>query len=143
MSGVRTRSRVPIFLTVTLIAFLWTVPTLGIVINSFRDPQSIRASGWWTVFPNVFDQSWTLENYRTVLDGGFSNAFANTLAQWASWCDPPVTEPLPGVHNHYGKVLGQGRVLHSVIQNDDIRAGCRGCARSGHAVFCNPDRGKS
>ena len=80
MSGVTTRGRVPVFLTILLIAFLWTVPTLGIVINSFRDPQSIRASGWWTVFPNIFDQSWTLENYRTVLDGGFSNAFANTLA---------------------------------------------------------------
>ena len=80
MSGVSTRSRIPIFLTVTLIAFLWTVPTLGIVINSFRDPQAIRTSGWWTVFPNIFDESWTLENYRTVVDDGFGNAFANTLA---------------------------------------------------------------
>ncbi len=81
MSGVSTRSRVPIFLTMVLIVFLWTIPTLGVVINSFRTPQDIRASGWWSVFPNVFDSSlWTLENYRTVLDGGFSNAFANTLA---------------------------------------------------------------
>ena len=81
MSGVKTRARVPAFLTMALIAFLWTVPTLGIVVNSFRTPQAIRATGWWTVFPNVFDSSlWTLENYRTVLDDGFGNAFANTVA---------------------------------------------------------------
>ncbi len=81
MSGVSTRTRVPIFLTVTLIVLLWTIPTLGIVVNSFRTPQEIRATGWWNVIGNVFDSStWTLENYRTVLDDGFSNAFANTLA---------------------------------------------------------------
>jgi alpha-glucoside transport system permease protein len=75
------RSRFPIFLAVALIAFLWTVPSLGLLINSFRAPSDIRASGWWTVFGQFFDTaSWTLENYRTVLEGGFGNAFANTLA---------------------------------------------------------------
>jgi alpha-glucoside transport system permease protein len=81
MSGVSTRTRVPIFLTVALIVLLWTIPTLGVVINSFRTPQEIRSTGWWDVFGNLFDSgTWTLENYRTVLDDGFSNAFANTLA---------------------------------------------------------------
>jgi alpha-glucoside transport system permease protein len=81
MSAVNKKSTLPVLLTVGLIVFLWTIPTLGIVVNSFRTPQDIRTEGWWTVFPNVFDSSlWTLENYRTVLDDGFSNAFANTLA---------------------------------------------------------------
>ncbi len=78
---VRGPSRVPIFLAVALIAFLWTVPSVGLLINSFRVPSDIRASGWWTVFGDFFNSgTWTLENYRTVLDGGFANAFANTLA---------------------------------------------------------------
>jgi alpha-glucoside transport system permease protein len=75
------KNRFPIYLTVALIAAIWTIPTLGLLINSFRDPGDIRATGWWTVFSNPFDSTlWTLSNYERVLDDGFSNAFLNTLA---------------------------------------------------------------
>ncbi len=78
---VKQSSRVPIYIGVTLIATLWTIPSLGLLVNSFRDPGDIRASGWWTVFGSIFDSaSWTLDNYSRVLDEGFGNAFANTLA---------------------------------------------------------------
>ncbi len=73
--------KLPIYLTVSLIAFLWTLPSLGLLVNSFREAQSIRADGWWTVFGSVFDKAtWSLENYRVVLEEGFGNAFANTVA---------------------------------------------------------------
>jgi alpha-glucoside transport system permease protein len=75
------RSRFPIYLTVWVIVVLWTLPSIGLLVNSFRDPADIRRSGWWTVFGEIFDSAtWTLENYRVVLDQGFANAFANTLA---------------------------------------------------------------
>ena len=35
-----------------LIVLLWTVPTLGIFVSSFRDRFAIQTSGWWTVFPH-------------------------------------------------------------------------------------------
>lgn len=74
-------TKLPIYLTVGLIATLWTIPSLGLLINSFREPKAIRKDGWWTVFGSIFDSAtWTLENYRVVLDAGFSNAFANTVA---------------------------------------------------------------
>ncbi|MEN8113640.1 MAG: carbohydrate ABC transporter permease [Actinomycetota bacterium] len=74
-------SKLPIYLTVTFIATLWTIPSLGLFVNSLRDPKDIRADGWWTVFGDFFDSAtWTLDNYRTVLDEGFANAFANTVA---------------------------------------------------------------
>ncbi|MGH8950155.1 MAG: carbohydrate ABC transporter permease [Acidimicrobiia bacterium] len=74
-------SRLPIYLAVWLIVLLWTIPSLGLLINSFREPSSIRASGWWTVFGNLFESgAWTIQNYTTVLEGGFGNAFANTMA---------------------------------------------------------------
>jgi alpha-glucoside transport system permease protein len=70
-----------IYLAVTVIVALWTIPSFGLLINSLRDPRSIRASGWWSAFTDVFDSAaWTLENYRVVLDQGFGNAFANTVA---------------------------------------------------------------
>lgn len=79
--SVKGPKRWPIYLTITVITVLWVIPSLGLLINSFREPSSIRRTGWWTVFGDIFNSAtWTLENYRTVLDEGFSNAFANTLA---------------------------------------------------------------
>lgn len=75
------RARFPIYLTVALITALWTIPTLGLLINSFREPSSIRGSGWWTTIKNPFESgAWTIGNYSRVLEDGFGNAFANTLA---------------------------------------------------------------
>jgi alpha-glucoside transport system permease protein len=77
----RKPTRWPIYLTVTVIVVLWTIPSLGLLINSFRDPADIRLTGWWTVVGEIFESTtWTLENYRVVLEQGFANAFANTLA---------------------------------------------------------------
>jgi alpha-glucoside transport system permease protein len=76
-----TAARFPVYLAVLLIAVVWLIPAVGILINSFRNPQAIQSSGWWTVFGQLFDSStWTLQNYQTVLDQGFANAFANSLA---------------------------------------------------------------
>jgi alpha-glucoside transport system permease protein len=73
--------KLPIYLTVSVVALIWTIPSIGLLINSFREPASIRSDGWWTVLGDIFNSAtWSLENYRVVLDEGFSNAFANTLA---------------------------------------------------------------
>ena len=43
-----------VFVNVTLaiICILWTIPTFGLLISSFRDREDIRGSGWWEVFPH-------------------------------------------------------------------------------------------
>lgn len=77
----REASRIPVYLTVAVIAAIWTIPSLGLLINSFRVPANIRGSGWWSIFGNLFDSAtWTLQNYSQVLEGGFANAFANSMA---------------------------------------------------------------
>ncbi len=35
-----------------VLVLLWTVPTMGLFISSFRDRFSIQTSGWWTVIPH-------------------------------------------------------------------------------------------
>ena len=73
--------RALVYAALSIIIVIWVLPTLGILVNSFRTPQAIRESGWWTVLGNVLDPStWTLDNYRTVLAEGFGDAFINTLA---------------------------------------------------------------
>jgi len=77
----RKPNRFPVYLGVSMIALLWTIPSLGLLINSFRDPRAIRANGWWTVFGEVFESAtWTIQNYQEVMEGGFANAFVNSLA---------------------------------------------------------------
>ena len=90
MSGVEAENvsgqgRIPrralIYAAISIITIVWVLPTLGLLINSFRNPRDIRADGWWTIFSGVLDPStWTLDNYRVVLAEGFGNAFLNTLA---------------------------------------------------------------
>ena len=38
--------------TLVLIVLLWTIPTLGIFVSSFRNRFDIQTSGWWTVLPH-------------------------------------------------------------------------------------------
>ena len=35
-----------------LIVLLWTVPTIGLFVSSFRDPFEISTSGWWSIIPH-------------------------------------------------------------------------------------------
>jgi alpha-glucoside transport system permease protein len=35
-----------------LLVIVWSIPTLGLFISSFRDRFDIQTSGWWTVFPH-------------------------------------------------------------------------------------------
>ena len=74
-------SRVAINLAVLALIVIWTVPTLGLFITSFRDKQAIFNSGWWTAFTGS-GGTFSLDNYNTVLFGGdgLGTAFLNTLA---------------------------------------------------------------
>ncbi len=65
-----------------LIAVLWTLPTLGLFISSFRPRDQIQSSGWWTFFS---DPQVTLENYVDVLQSGTTQltileSFINSIA---------------------------------------------------------------
>lgn len=65
------------------IAVVWTIPTFGLFISSFRPAELIQTTGWWTIFQNP---GFTLDNYRDVLFSPSQSApqlgayFVNSLA---------------------------------------------------------------
>ena len=61
-----------------VIAVLWTIPTFGLLVTSFRPQEDINNSGWWTV---LSDPSFTLENYEEVLFGrlDLGTSFINSV----------------------------------------------------------------
>jgi alpha-glucoside transport system permease protein len=68
-------------LAILLLCALWTLPTLGLLVSSFRSPNAIRVSGWWTTLPKLFDLSqWSLGNYQQVISAsGLGTAFVNSV----------------------------------------------------------------
>ena len=65
---------------VILLVLIWTIPTIGLFITSFRNKDAVANSGWWTAFSNP--GALTLDNYHQVIFGGdgLGTAFLNTLA---------------------------------------------------------------
>jgi alpha-glucoside transport system permease protein len=49
---------------ILVLTALWTVPTFGLLVTSFRPAGQVASTGWWTVFTHP---SLTLSNYHTVL----------------------------------------------------------------------------
>lgn len=63
---------------VIFISLLWSIPTFGLFISSFRPAALIRSTGWWTGL--VPPWNFTIENYQQVLQSqGLGLAFLNSL----------------------------------------------------------------
>jgi alpha-glucoside transport system permease protein len=48
-----------------VIAVIWTIPTFGLFVTSFRQPADINTSGWWTFFAHP---DLTIQNYVNTLN---------------------------------------------------------------------------
>ena len=54
-----------------ILVLIWTLPTFGLLVSSFRSADKVRTTGWWTVFSSIEEgeSPFTLRNYREVLAG--------------------------------------------------------------------------
>lgn len=61
-------------LTAIIIAVVWTLPTFGLLVTSFRPEGEIKTSGWWNAFFTTTPwKNWTFANYDQVLNGSDTN----------------------------------------------------------------------
>jgi alpha-glucoside transport system permease protein len=70
--------KVPLHVTVGIVMALWLIPTIGLVVNSFRSVNDMATAGWWTtLFP---PHGFTLDSYKQVLDTeGLAPSILNSL----------------------------------------------------------------
>lgn len=59
--------KVIVYLTLILIAAIWTIPTFGLLVSSFRSGEEVLKTGWWTVLKNPAEADLSLDNYRIVI----------------------------------------------------------------------------
>ena len=70
--------RGPLHLAILAVCLIWMVPTLGLLVSSFRPPNLVANSGWWTGLTPPFQ--FTLENYQRVLTtNNMAQSFVNSL----------------------------------------------------------------
>lgn len=68
----------PLHIALIGICLVWMVPTVGLIVSSFRPARAVGASGWWTAFQTPFQ--FTLENYqRVVSQEGMGQSFLNSV----------------------------------------------------------------
>jgi alpha-glucoside transport system permease protein len=71
-------SHLPGHAAIVAIAALWMTPTVGLLVSSFRPPQLVNSTGWWTALQPPF--AFTLENYARVLsNNNMAQSFANSV----------------------------------------------------------------
>jgi alpha-glucoside transport system permease protein len=74
----RTISKAPIHIALAIVGLIWLLPTIGLLITSFRPASDILSTGWWEIFAGRLN--FTLENYQQVLGSqGMLNSFINSV----------------------------------------------------------------
>jgi len=56
------------------ITIIWTIPTIGLFVTSFKTDKNILEQAWWT---SLLHPSFTLENYKGVFLGNGSESLSN------------------------------------------------------------------
>src|SRR5579875_3951734 len=66
-------------IAVVILTILWTIPTFGLFVTSFRNKEDANTTGWWDALSHP---SFTLSNYHDVLfnSGGTVLPLINSLA---------------------------------------------------------------
>mgnify|MGYP000855212687 FL=1 len=95
-------SRTLITIALMVVCLIWTVPTVGILVTSFRTADAASSTGWWKSFATP--EAFTLDNYVQVLGGQrftIADAEGNTIttrgATMTSAFLSSITVTLPSV----------------------------------------------
>ena len=77
----RRLSKLVVYLVTFIIAVAWTLPTLGLLVSSFRPKDDVRTSGWWTILTEPGRTQLTLNNYKVILGSGNDPSLKGYVAE--------------------------------------------------------------
>ena len=122
IAGARSSLSLITNLTVAALVVLWLVPTVGLLVSSFRDRDAIGASGWWSAFSSVN------QNFAARADGDFvqtpegwqltGNVFGADGSSTVSAFGGRRTDPNEFAPGETGELV-RGRTL-TVAENGDF-----------------------
>jgi alpha-glucoside transport system permease protein len=70
--------RLTLHAVLVIVCLIWLLPTVSLLVNSFRPESQVLTSGWWNAFKLPFE--FTLENYEEVLtQENMGRSFLNSL----------------------------------------------------------------
>ncbi len=74
------RAKVGTTLLLIVLVGIWSMPTVGLLITSFRSKDSAAETGWWDAIFNPFGQVWTTAAFDHVIqNSGMLDALLNTV----------------------------------------------------------------
>jgi alpha-glucoside transport system permease protein len=83
-----------------VLAVIWTVPTFGLLVSSFRPANQITTSGWWSFFADLVRhpvdtvQTLTLSNYAQALTASSGITIAQALLNSITITVPSAIFPI-------------------------------------------------
>ncbi|PJF21634.1 MAG: alpha-glucoside ABC transporter permease [Phototrophicales bacterium] len=103
--------------TLIFIVVIWTIPTFGLFISSFRDKDQLLVSGWWSSF---------LPTTRTITNGTLSaDAQKEENGEW-------VIEGNLFPEGNKGKIITYG---FSALREPDTPISEPGTTRDGYTIY--------
>jgi alpha-glucoside transport system permease protein len=76
------------------IGLIWSVPTLGLFVTSFRARKDISQTGWWDALKPQNWGQFSLNNYQTVLSGGGTSDLSDYFINSVVMTLPAVVIPI-------------------------------------------------
>lgn len=99
IAGEKSRLTWAVHISVVAMVLLWLIPTVGLLVSSFRDRDQISQTGWWKT-PLAVEQA-----YRTRADTGAERAEGGVIVtEGQVFDDPELAEVFP----EGGVVVGFG-----------------------------------
>ena len=67
LRAIQKRQQIFVAVLLAILCIVWTLPTMGVLVTSFRPRDEVTRTGWWTAWKDI--DAITLENYQQVLGG--------------------------------------------------------------------------
>jgi len=79
-------NNLPVHIILLVLCAIWLIPTIGLLVTSFRPVQDINTTGWWTIFAKTQGQ----EEYQTYCAS--CHGEDGSLIEVADLSDPDVVQ---------------------------------------------------